>query len=314
MRKLLVLIVGLLLASGAWAQPSSKGQLANCTNADILAGTCIGDSPGSRAYDTDNNKVMVYDESLAAPEFRNDANSELTDATPAIIFNDTDEADDIDGTFVYNCAVANTCLGIFSVKAGGVISNALRVQGNAGLGEYDIFLGGDGTNHVIIDETGAMTFEGTGDINLPADSVDPADISSTMCSQVLFVSFDPDETQITYADITDSSAAAVEATEDNFRIPNTATLSVAELYCSVNVAPGVGNDDWKMTVRSGAPGALSDTIVTCSIDEAQTECNDSTNSEALTQLDALTIELDQSGDDADPAAATLMYCAFCLTN
>jgi hypothetical protein len=139
-------------------------------------------------------------------------------------------------------------------------------------------------------------------------------LSDTVCSQVLWATVDPTEAQGTddFLDLRDHSGSTTEGNEDNYLMP-AVTMVVSGLACTVDVAPGAG-DEWAMTIRRGTPGALGDTAVTCTIADTDTTCSDTTNSEATALTDALTISIDGSGGASDPTAAGDMDCRMCLSN
>jgi len=230
---------------------------------------------------------------------------------PWMYFDKTNEAGGGDATseaqIGIGCGTEDDCFMDLVVEAGGTQETLIYLDG-VDANDFDVHVGDhDGGNYINVDQAGVLTGVGTG-------GVAAAGILDSVCSQVESFNFNPDETQVTYIDITDSSQAAAEGTEDNFVIPHTTTLNLAELYCYVDVAPGVGNDDWKMTLRNGAMGGLADSVVTCAIDEAAVTCNDGTNVEAMTDFEAVTLKVDPTGPGANPAAAATMWCSFCFTN
>ena len=73
-----------------------------------------------------------------------------------------------------------------------------------------------------------------------------------------------------------NQCTALETNVDDFRMPIACTAK--NLHVNVGVAPGAGGT-FAITIReAGSPGAL-----TCSITEANTQCSDTSNSEAIAQ-------------------------------
>ena len=142
--------------------------------------------------------------------------------------------------------------------------------------------------------------------------VTDADLDSLMCSQVIVAHFDPDEGQITYIDLTDSSQGAVLAAQDNFMISY--QLYISQLSCDVDVPPGAGKDDWKIIARRGAEGTVPQTSLAISIDEGLDYASDSTTSILTVAGSRIMLEVDPTGPLNQPDAAADMVCAICLSN
>jgi hypothetical protein len=115
-----------------------------------------------------------------------------------------------------------------------------------------------------------------------------------------------------YLSMSDGAGSTTEANEDDYVLFAAEAMSVNNLRCVVDVAPGAGKDSWTMTIRVGTAGALADTDVTCEIDEAAVSCTDTTNDAPVAVGESITVSIDSSGDDADPSAAAAMTCAICL--
>ena len=145
--------------------------------------------------------------------------------------------------------------------------------------------------------------------------IDAAAISNTLCFSVLQASVDPTEASATddYLSLLDGSGSTTEANEDDYILAN-ATLAFHSLNCFVATAPGVGNDPWVMTIRSGAVGSLGDSSHTCTIDEAATTCVGTGSSPSPTAGQAVTIGISSAGGDADPTANALVTCMVCTGN
>jgi len=166
---------------------------------------------------------------------------------------------------------------------------------------------------ITTDDTG----DGT-DLVLPAQGVNGSEIlnntvtavqtSDTLCLQVVAVEVNPTEAGATndFINLVDNSFSTTEADEDSFRVPVAAIAH--NLAVEVDVAPGVGNDDWKITLQDDT----SATALTCNIDEAATTCADSANSPTVAALSNIDILVDSSGGGADPDAAALITVSFCL--
>jgi hypothetical protein len=132
------------------------------------------------------------------------------------------------------------------------------------------------------------------------------------CGTVLWSSSAPNVAQGTdsYQSLLDNAGSDVEANEDDFVVPG--PVEISNLDCEVDAPPGAG-DLWDITVRTGAPGALANTAVTCQIAGAETSCTpaDLTNMGTAVARDAITLGISGAGGATNPAAAT-MTCRVCL--
>ena len=160
---------------------------------------------------------------------------------------------------------------------------------------------------------GAWTFSTS--VALPAGTVNAAAIANAACLQVLSVEFNPTEAgatndfvSFTAIDVAtgDASFSATEGNEDQFRVP--VAVTAHNLSVQVDVAPGAGNDDWKVTLRDDA----GNSTLTCAIDEAATTCTDVANVPTITAESLLNMLVDSSGGAADPTAAAVMRISLCL--
>ncbi len=166
---------------------------------------------------------------------------------------------------------------------------------------------------ITTDDTG----DGT-DLVLPAQSVNGSEIlnntvtavqtSDTLCLQVVSVEINPTEASATndFINLVDNSFSTTEGDENMFRMP---VAGIAHnLSVLVDVAPGAGNDDWKITLRDD----VASSTLTCTIDETATVCVDTANAPTLAITSLLAILVDSSGGDADPTAAAAITISFCL--
>ena len=185
-----------------------------------------------------------------------------------------------------------------------------------------VFLGSADVTSVTV--TTDATGDGS-DFEVPASSIESdeildgaivaADLADTLCLQVFSVTFNPTEAgatndfvALTSIDVAtgDARFSATEGDQDDFRVPVAVTAD--NLAVVVDVAPGAGNDDWKVTLRDD--GASS--TLTCTIDEGATTCADAVAPVAVAALSRLNVLVDSSGGGADPTAAAEMTISFCL--
>ena len=133
-----------------------------------------------------------------------------------------------------------------------------------------------------------------------------------ICDQQEYAAVDPTEADATddFLDLEDHAGSTTEANEDNYLVGIARTAN--RIRCVVDVAPGAGNDDWKMTLRSGVAGALSATTLTCNIDEVATSCDATVSGVTVGPDEVVTVDIDSSGPGANPAAAALMTCSICF--
>ena len=109
-----------------------------------------------------------------------------------------------------------------------------------------------------------------------------------------------------FVNILDSTFGTTEANDDSLRVP--VAVIAHNLAVEVDVAPGAGNDDWKVTLRDDAAG----TTLTCAIDETATTCVDTANAPSVAALSNLAVLVDSSGGASDPDAAALLTISFCM--
>ena len=138
-------------------------------------------------------------------------------------------------------------------------------------------------------------------------------VTSTACSSIESTEHNPTEAGATddYVSLLipglgGSGFSATETDQDQFMVP--VAMVARNLRAEVSAAPGVGNDAWVITLRDDAASST----LTCTIDEAATNCSDTTNAPALAAGSKLDILVISSGAGADPDAATTMNISFCL--
>lgn len=133
---------------------------------------------------------------------------------------------------------------------------------------------------------------------------------NTNCTSVVAGEFDPTELGATddYLNLVENLASATETDEDMFMVP--IAMTARNLRAQVDVAPGAGNDRWTITLRDDA----ASTTLTCQIDEANTNCSDTTNAPSLAAGSKLDIQVTSNaeGGPADPTAAAALTVSFCL--
>ncbi len=157
---------------------------------------------------------------------------------------------------------------------------------------------------------------GNGELVAPDDSIGAAEIGDDVCTSVIAVSYNPTEAGGTddYVSLIavdtgtgDASFGTTESAEDQFIVP--VAMRAANLRVDTATAPGVGNDDWRITLREAA-GAE---ILTCDIAEAGTSCTDVANIATLAAGAAINFQVTSStGGGADPTASAEMRISFCL--
>ena len=134
------------------------------------------------------------------------------------------------------------------------------------------------------------------------------------CRSIHSAEFDPDETQITYVEVTDSNDASghapnvTEANVDNFIVPR--PQANFGLYAETATAPGVGQS-WTIDLRDDG----ADTLARCVIDGTNTSCNAaaagaSEEGQPIQAQSRLNLMIDPS---AAPAASAEMIVTFCLS-
>ena len=166
---------------------------------------------------------------------------------------------------------------------------------------------GDGTDLVLP----AQSVNGSEILN---DTITATQIADSACTGMHSITFNPTEAGATNDLVSlsaidlatgDASFSATEGDEDQWMV---SLASVANsLRVDVDAAPGVGNDDWKVTLRA----AGGSTALTCAIDEAATTCTDVANTPTLAVGNRLAFLVDSSGGGADPDAAGEMTISFC---
>jgi hypothetical protein len=110
-------------------------------------------------------------------------------------------------------------------------------------------------------------------------------------------------------DLRDHTGSARENNEDTF-LTAAAAMTVSNLICEVDTPPGGAGNGWTVTIRQGAAGSLSNTAVTCTMDNVQT-CDDPDNSATVAAGNAITISVLQV---STPDDSTLIDCRMCLGN
>lgn len=159
---------------------------------------------------------------------------------------------------------------------------------------------------ITTDDTG----DGT-DLVLPADAINKAEIEGAeVCGAILHAKIDPTEAGATddYMSMNDHAGSTTEANEDDFYMPTGMTL-IHSLRCDIDVAPGAGNDDWRIVIRDDG----GDTAVTCDISETATNCTDTSNSVAPAAGSKLNFDVHSDiGAGTDPDAAAELFCSVCL--
>lgn len=160
---------------------------------------------------------------------------------------------------------------------------------------------------------------GTGEVILPADSIASDEIADTTCDDIIALALDPSEAGATddYVSLIQigivsgvSEFGTTEANVDQYVTPPV-SLVAHSLRASVDVAPGVGNDDWRITLRDDG----ASTALTCDISEAGTSCTDVANAPTIAASSALTVLVHSDiGGGADPTAAGEILISFCLTH
>jgi hypothetical protein len=151
-----------------------------------------------------------------------------------------------------------------------------------------------------------------GPVDLATDSVESTELANQICTSVIqstvtaTVAGGTDD----FLNLLDGAGGTTENDEDDFLSGNSAIVMSA-LHCIASAAPGVGQDSWLMTVRTGTPGSLGDTALTCTIDEAATTCDGVGGAVAIAAKKAVTISIDsENGGGADPDAANIT-CIIC---
>lgn len=132
-------------------------------------------------------------------------------------------------------------------------------------------------------------------------------VVNTQCTSVVAGEYNPTEASATddYLNLVDQTFSTVVADEDSFMVPTNTAARL--LRAEVDVAPGVGNDPWVVTLMDDT----NTTSLTCTIDESQTFCSNQ-NSVNLDGSSKLAIKVSSAGPDADPNAASALTVSFCL--
>jgi hypothetical protein len=157
-------------------------------------------------------------------------------------------------------------------------------------------------NYVAVSTAGVLTGVGTGGVS--ADG-----LIDNVCSQILWSVTDPDNAGTVYMNLRDHTGSATENNEDTF-LTAAAAMTVSNLICEVDTPPGGAGNGWTVTIRQGAAGSLSNTAVTCTMDNVQT-CDDPDNSATVAAGNAITISVLQV---STPDDSTLIDCRMCLGN
>ena len=246
--------------------------------------------------------------------------SQRNNVTGSVTYDFRDYADSADDDMAHaivtiNCTDATTgaedcdyTLGV--VEAGAAAETRFSIDADGGIEV------GSANNASV-----SLTTDGTGDGEavLPVDSVSTgeildgtivaADLADTLCLQFVTVEINPTEAGATddFINLVDNTFSTTETDEDMFLVST--AVKIDNLRVEVDVAPGAGNDDWKVTVRDDAASST----LTCAIDETATNCNDAVGAATVAANSKLDILVDSSGGAADPTAAAVMTISFCIT-
>lgn len=148
---------------------------------------------------------------------------------------------------------------------------------------------------ISLQESGNEVVNATDCVNVQATEHNPTEAGATN-----------DFVSILLEGLGGSAFSSTETDNDQFMVP--VAMVARSLRVEVNVAPGAGNDDWKVTLRDDA----ASTTLTCNIDETATSCSDTSNAPSIAAGSKLDILVDSSGPGADPTVAATMNIAFCL--
>jgi len=142
-----------------------------------------------------------------------------------------------------------------------------------------------------------------------------SEIADTVCTQMVTVFYNPTEASATddyvslsAVDVATGAASfsVTETDEDQYR--TVTELTAHNLSVLVDVAPGALNDPWAVTLRDDG----GSTVLTCTIDEAETTCADVIDAPVIAAGSKLDVLVSSAGVDADPAFAAEMIISFCL--
>jgi len=189
-------------------------------------------------------------------------------------------------------------------------------------GGTEVFYSSEDTGGILFEGWGFDNFEGrltvadtegnpaTTDNTWTLPNATGTILLNTNCTSVVAGEFDPTELGATddYLNLVENLFSATETDEDMFMVP--IAMTARNLRAEVNVAPGAGNDRWTITLRDDA----ASTTLTCQIDEANTNCSDTTNAPSLAAGSKLDIQVTSNaeGAPADPTAAAALTVSFCL--
>lgn len=229
---------------------------------------------------------------------------------------DDDSGGDITG--VTTSATSGLSGGAITGNVALSLAYSETLAGNPALGGGQvIFHLSDNGGGLLFEEYDADTVEGlltVADLSVDRTWTLP-DVTGTIllnadCTSIAAGEFNPTEAGATddYLNLVDNSFSATEAAEDMFMVP--IAMTARNLRAEVDVAPGAGDDQWTITLRDDA----GSTTLTCTIDEANTSCTDTTNAPSIaagSKLDIL-VGSNAEGAPADPAAAAALTVSFCL--
>lgn len=256
-------------------------------------------------YDTDQtNPAVLFGLSTESERFiltqKADIGTDfsLSDAgTPTLTIMNSDPSKYLELYHDGTNAVLSTSTGVLTLPAGttvggSTLSNTGFVIEGATADDYE-------TTFTFTDPTADRT------VTVPDAS--GTLMFSSACTSIVTAAVNPTEAGATtdYVNLVDNTFSATEADEDMFTVP--ASLIAANLYAEADVAPGVGNDAWVVTLRADG----SDTPLTCQIDESATTCNNGGTAN-VNSGQKLTVSIVSSGPDSDPSAAGEIALSFCL--
>lgn len=247
----------------------------------------------------------------------------MTDAIDVAHTNITNAINVGDNIILGTTAVINftnfdvaTTGGITVAAAQGLDTNAAGILNIGTTNATSVIIGSASLTTLTVTTDGT----GTAEVVLPADSIDSTeilddtiaatDLSDSLCLQVVVVEINPTEVGATddYINLVDNSFSTTETDENMFMAP--IALKIDNLRAEIDVAPGVGNDQWAITIRDD----VASTTLTCTIDETATSCIDSVSAVSIAAGSKLAILVDsEEGGGADPAAAAVLTVSFCIT-
>lgn len=174
----------------------------------------------------------------------------------------------------------------------------------------EINLGTDGTNEILLKSTGDVFWadlnsDSTKDANEVMYDKDADGTKNNSCGNIISTAVNPDEagTNLYVSLVSGTSPNATETSVDNYLSPGKA-LTVGNLSCVVDVAPGAGNS-WVVVLRDDA----ANTTLTCTIATSATTCSDVTHFPSVAAGSKLDLSI--TGVSSPDAAAEFM-CSLCV--